>query len=98
MITRIVKMTFRPDATQDFLQVFEESKELIRNFEGCQYLELLREKPDGNVFFTYSRWNAEENLETYRHSELFATTWARTKVLFAGKPEAWTVDALHSLK
>lgn len=97
MITRIVKMTFRPEETGTFLTVFNESKHLIRGFEGCQYLELLREKPDGNVFFTYSRWDKQESLENYRHSELFATTWARTKVLFAAKPEAWTVDELYSL-
>lgn len=97
MITRIVKMTFRPDASADFLEVFNQSKHLIRGFEGCRYLELLREKPDGNIFFTYSRWEGEEYLENYRHSQLFADTWARTKVLFADKPQAWTVDVEESL-
>lgn len=98
MITRIVKMTFRPEACNDFIEVFNQSKNLIRGFEGCQYLELLREKPDGNIFFTYSKWEGEEYLEKYRHSQLFADTWARTKVLFADKPQAWTVDVAYSLQ
>ena len=98
MITRIVKMTFRPEACNDFIEVFNQSKNLIRGFEGCQYLELLREKPDGNIFFTYSKWAGEEYLEKYRHSQLFADTWARTKVLFADKPQAWTVDVAYSLQ
>lgn len=97
MITRIVKMTFRPDAVADFVTVFNNSKHLIRGFEGCQYLELLREKAEGNVFFTYSRWDDESCLENYRHSELFATTWANTKIHFAAKPEAWTVDVAERL-
>lgn len=97
MITRIVKMTFRPEACADFVEVFNQSKHLIRGFEGCRYLELLREKPEGNIFFTYSRWEGEEHLENYRHSQLFADTWARTKVLFADKPQAWTVDVVESL-
>jgi (4S)-4-hydroxy-5-phosphonooxypentane-2,3-dione isomerase len=27
----------------------------------------------------------------YRQSEFFKITWEKTKVLFAGKPEAWSV-------
>lgn len=98
MITRIVKMTFRADEMDTFLEVFKKSKDLIRGFEGCQYLELLREKKDGAIFFTYSKWDNEESLNKYRHSDLFATTWAQTKILFDDKPQAWTVDELHSLK
>lgn len=97
MITRIVKMTFREDATDSFLEVFNESKQLIRGFEGCNHLELLREKPEGNIFFTYSKWDDEGCLDKYRHSQLFADTWARTKILFADKPQAWTVDELYQL-
>ncbi len=91
-------MTFKPEETDVFLKVFNQSKELIRGFEGCSYLELLREKKEGNVFFTYSKWDSEESLNNYRHSELFATTWAQTKILFADKPQAWTVNELYSLK
>ncbi len=48
--------------------------------------------PGGPVLFTYSHWESEAALETYRHSELFAEVWAATKVLFNAKPEAWSVQ------
>jgi heme-degrading monooxygenase HmoA len=85
-------MTFREEETENFLKIFNGSSSLIRNFQGCQRLELLRDKNDPRIFFTYSHWNAENDLQNYRHSELFAQVWSRTKVLFAEKPEAWSVS------
>lgn len=97
MIVRIVKMTFQPERIPAFLQLFEETKAHIRGFEGCQHLQLLREKADGLIFFTYSHWESEEHLNAYRDSALFAEVWAQTKIHFAAKPEAWTTDCLHRL-
>ena len=90
MIVRIVKLTFQEDKVNDFITIFNESKDLIRNFEGNSHLELLRCSTDGTIFFTHSHWKSEEALENYRHSELFKTTWAKTKPLFAEKAEAWS--------
>lgn len=92
MILRIVKMIFDPGKTGEFEALFARQKEAIRNFPGCTHLELWRESPGGNIYFTYSHWNSPANLESYRHSELFRETWAATKILFAGKPEAWSLN------
>jgi len=92
MVRRIVKMTFQPDHCAGFEAIFEESKDRIRAFPGCHHLELWRCRQPGNVYMTYSHWTDEAALESYRHSELFKTTWAKTKRLFAGKPEAWSLD------
>ena len=92
MIIRIVKMTFMPEKVNDFLEVFNSSKHLIRNFEGCSRLELLNDINTHTVFFTYSYWESEEALNKYRNSELFASVWSRTKILFAAKTEAWSVQ------
>lgn len=92
MIKRIVKLTFHPEHTQTFLDIFEESKNKIANFEGCRHLELWKGKKEGNVFFTYSFWDSEEALNQYRESELFGKVWPKTKALFSEKPEAWTVE------
>jgi hypothetical protein len=35
-------------------------------------------------------------LNAYRNSELFAGVWGRTKVLFAEKAEAWSLQDLVS--
>lgn len=91
MIVRIVQMTFRPDEVDTFRQLFAERKELIRNFEGCKHLELWQDAHDENVFFTYSLWQSETELNHYRFSGLFKDTWARTKALFADSPKAWSV-------
>jgi heme-degrading monooxygenase HmoA len=61
---------------------------------GCQHLELLRDVASPNVFFTLSFWENEVDLNAYRHSELFKTTWAKTKVLFSDKPQTWTTEAV----
>ncbi len=92
MITRIVKLTFRSEAVTDFIGVFEESKSKIRAFEGCHHLELLRDLEQQHVFFTLSLWEDEAALNRYRQSELFYATWKRTKVLFADRAEAWSLE------
>jgi quinol monooxygenase YgiN len=92
MIIRIVKMSFEPEKVNEFLEIFNSSKQLIRNFEGCRHLELLNDIDQKNIFFTYSYWEQEGHLENYRNSELFAGVWFRTKKLFNAKAEAWSVD------
>ncbi|MBR9758522.1 MAG: antibiotic biosynthesis monooxygenase [Algicola sp.] len=98
MLVRIVKMGFDPLKTDTFLANFEAVKQHIRDFEGCMFLELYRDKQHPHIFFTYSYWKSEADLERYRHSALFKSVWAKTKPLFNTKPEAWSVDKLHSLK
>lgn len=92
MILRIVQMTFEKDKVADFEKLFEERKQLIRGFEGCNHLELWQSAQDERIFFTYSIWDSEAHLDRYRFSELFKDTWAKTKALFADKPQAWSVN------
>ncbi|WP_445457739.1 putative quinol monooxygenase [Flavobacterium sp. HNIBRBA15423] len=97
MFVRIVKMRFQEDKIDAFLANFNQVKEKIRHFEGNQFLELYQDKKDSRIFFTYSYWQAEENLENYRNSDLFKEVWNYTKTLFSDKPEAWSVDKIASL-
>lgn len=87
-------MSFQPEKIEEFLANFEQKKEKIRNFEGCHHLKLLRDKHNTNQFFTYSHWVNDAALQNYRDSELFKGVWAKTKVLFNDKPEAWSVEIL----
>jgi heme-degrading monooxygenase HmoA len=89
-------MTFQPDEVTNFLKIFNSSKQLIRNMEGCKHLELLNDINTSNIFFTYSHWQTENDLNNYRHSELFENVWGKTKVLFAAKAEAWSVIKFES--
>lgn len=88
-------MTFQEDKIKDFLVIFNHSKDKIRGFEGCQHLELLRDKNNHNVMLTYSYWLSEEHLNTYRSSEIFKTTWAASKVLFSEKPVAFSSERVE---
>ncbi|QNM86019.1 antibiotic biosynthesis monooxygenase [Polaribacter pectinis] len=97
MFVRIVKMSFHQEHIKAFQEIFEEKKEFIRNSDGCKLLELYQDKNNPEIFFTYSYWEKEENLENYRNSELFKTVWAKTKILFNDKPAAWSVDKKVSL-
>ena len=92
MIVRIVKLTFRPEEVENFKELFEQKKKKIRNFEGCLHLKLLQGANHSNIFFTYSHWQTENDLNNYRYSDLFSETWSATKLLFSDKPEAWTVN------
>lgn len=97
MLVRIVKLTFRPEEIETFKSLFNQNKTAIRQFDGCQFLELYQDHERPEIFFTYSYWKDETALENYRHSELFKKVWANTKKLFGGKPEAWSVDKIVSL-
>jgi autoinducer 2-degrading protein len=92
MITRIVRMEFKPENTSRFQEIFNQSCQAIRAMPGCLYLSLHTQADNPAVFYTISKWNHPDDLENYRQSELFKSTWANTKVLFAHKPGAWTLN------
>ncbi len=94
MIKRIVKMSFHPEKVNDFKNVFKENWRRIAGFKGCSHVELLQDKNNPSIFFTYSLWDSENSLNAYRDSELFASVWGRTKILFNDKPQAWSVEEL----
>jgi len=98
MFIRIVKMSFHPEHIPAFLANFELMKTKIRNANGNRLLELYQDKNDACIFFTYSYWENEADLENYRQSELFYDVWTFTKKLFNAKPEAWSVDRLVRLE
>jgi quinol monooxygenase YgiN len=49
MITRIVKMNFRPEEVENFLNIFHQSKDKIRHMPGCKHLELLNSQIDASI-------------------------------------------------
>jgi hypothetical protein len=92
MIKRIVKLNILPGKEDRFRAIFNESKLKISAFEGCSKLELLQDINNPNIFFTYSIWNDLEQLNKYRSSDLFINVWSQVKLIFGGKPEAWSLN------
>ena len=97
MFVRIVKMTFFKEKTDEFQTRFHKIKDKIISFEGCLFLELYRDKNDPRIFFTYSHWRSEEDLNKYRNSDFFKEVWSNTKKMFVENPEAWSLDNIVSL-
>lgn len=97
MLIRIVRMTFQDDRLADFHAIFDRSKQRIRTFPGNHQLDLLRDPDQPSVRITYSLWESADALEAYRQSELFRTTWAATKVLFAERAVAFSAEKLESV-
>jgi heme-degrading monooxygenase HmoA len=91
-------MSFHEEKISKFLENFEFIKEKIRNVPGNRLLELYQDKNNQTIFFTYSYWETEQDLENYRNSELFFEIWTDTKKVFNNKPEAWSVNKLVSLQ
>ena len=91
MIVRIVKLSIHPDKINQFYEYYKEVKDAIRSFEGCRHTELLSNIPGDGILFTYSLWDRSEDLENYRQSELFRSTWAKVKPLFRARAEAWSL-------
>ena len=98
MIVRIVKMTLIPEKLSEFRERYNTVESAIRNFDGCRHAELLTSVEHDGVVFTYSLWDSASHLELYRKSELFRTTWAGVKPLFASKAQAWTLERQSSEK
>jgi len=91
MITRIVKMTFRAEYLTEFIEIFNESATLIASFEGCCSVRLMQDANNENVYFTLSNWQSEDQLNAYRSSLLFKTTWGKIKPMFSDKAQAWSL-------
>lgn len=91
MITRIVRMEFQPAHVDDFLAHFKGIAHRIRQFPGVRQLELHRDSSLSNVFYTYSKWDGEGDLEAYRKSEFFKGAWSQAKSWFSEKPQAFSL-------
>ncbi|MEO5642215.1 MAG: antibiotic biosynthesis monooxygenase family protein [Bacteroidia bacterium] len=96
MLTRLVKMNFKEESADEFIRIFSANKSFIAGFEGCHSVELKRDVNQPAIFFTISVWRSVDDLENYRKSELFKGVWTKTKILFAEKAEAWTLENADS--
>ena len=97
-LLRIVRMHFRPESLSDFLELFDEVKQQIKNYPGCEELKLMQDANNPCVVYTYSRWDSEKDLNSYRNSPFFAETWKRTKILFEEKAQAFSLLPLQDVK
>lgn len=89
-ILRIVRMTFRPEEVDRFVQEFNTLQPRVASVPGCASVRLERDAKDPTVCATFSVWDSEDSLNAYRASALFGEIWPDTKRRFAAAPEVWT--------
>lgn len=97
ILVRIVQLTLAPDEVEHFLKMFDEVSPKIRSFDGCKHLELLQNPTYPNIVCTYSHWISISHLNAYRESQLFKSTWAQTKKMFAAPPQAQSFHKIRNL-
>jgi quinol monooxygenase YgiN len=91
-ITRIVKLTFKPEHISDFETFYATIRDKVAAQPGCNGVTFLKEQENTGVFFTYSKWNSVNDLNNYRNTPVFGQIWPTIKVWFSAKAEAWTLD------
>jgi (4S)-4-hydroxy-5-phosphonooxypentane-2,3-dione isomerase len=97
MVVRIVRMHFKSENVDLFLEIFHGNKGLIRKVKGCTHLELLKDVNNRLIYSTISYWEQAEDLENYRQSELFKNVWSRVKPLFSAPTEAFSLEKVTEL-
>ena len=91
MLLRVVRMEFKQERLKDFHAVFEQAKPKILAMKGCNHVEICEDPSNFDVRYTFSKWDSVKDLEAYRESKLFKSTWTKTKTLFSGKPSAYSL-------
>ncbi len=91
MIVRIVEMRIDSSKKQDVVRTFQEIKESVRGFNGCHYVGLFEDTNSPEHIVTYSIWDSEKDLETYRASPVFERNWKLLKEFFIDKPKAYSL-------
>lgn len=89
-------MKFRNEEISTFINIYFDTCELIKQFEGCQHVELLQDIHDPSILSTLSIWNDENSLKLYRDSALFRSTWTKVKALFDATPQAHSYNIVES--
>ncbi len=97
MIVRIVKLTMKEEEATTFKTYFATVCKDIRAQKGCNLLQAWQDIHQPNIFFTYSIWDSEQDLDTYRYSTFFAGFWKTVKPWFGAKAEVWSFDKIVDL-
>lgn len=94
MITRIVRMHFRPEEVESFIDIYRKSRPFILEMKGCLGVSLHSQAGKPEIMFTISKWDSEEDLNHYRNSDFFKQTWTKTKALFESSADAWSLEEI----
>ena len=90
-------MHFTEAGVAEFLEIFRDNMQAIRDFDGCSHLELLTDADHPLTYTTLSYWKDSECLDNYRKSELFGSVWGSVKTLFSERSQAFSLEKYITL-
>ncbi len=64
----------------------------VRRVSGCMHNDIFRDKNKDNVFYSYTIWNSEEDIEKYLNSQYYKEIWNDLWDYFKIEPQAWKID------
>ena len=92
MITRIVKFNVKKSSIDSFGNLLKEIRSEVLAFKGCKYFDLLNDKNNKNIFFSYSIWESEYYHDQYVNSGFFKTIWEQVVMFLESDAQVHTVE------
>lgn len=97
MIKRLVKLTIDTNHVDSFMKLYEIANTQIIKQNGCSYLSINKVAGTVNEYFTFSIWASHQDLDHYKKTELFKTTWKAMKVYFIAPAQAWSLELIEEI-
>lgn len=91
MITRIIRLTLKI-SHEEFTEYINKAKDEFDKFEGCEQIEILKDKIGNNVYFIYTIWKSNKHLNKFRKSEFNKKFWNTIVDLSQNRPQVWSVE------
>ena len=97
MIKRVVRLTLKDDASINaFQEIYRSRNPFTKGVKGCREVKVLKDVDHDDVYYTFSIWDSNEDLEAYRQSNYFAETWPMVKAQLAKRAEAFSMTEIDT--
>lgn len=64
----------------------------VRRVSGCMHNDIFRDRNNDNIFYSYTIWSSEEDIERYLKSMYYKEIWGDIWDYFKKEPMAWKID------
>ncbi len=90
MVSRLVELQLKAENIDKAKILLSDIAPQVKAMPGCSHLEILMDLHDRCHITTYSHWDSEADLDTYRQTDTFKNFWAEVKPMFAKPAKAWS--------
>ena len=98
MITRIVRLTVKDDASKEaFRNIYQRRNPFKNGVKGCKAVNIMRDVMHKNIYYTVSQWDSVDDLEAYRKSDYFKETWPMVKAQLSQRAEAFSMTEIEKV-